>query len=84
MSLGKLIFTFIFASLSSWLISQENVTFNGRVFDATTGEIQIGIRIEIVETGALAVTNEYGYYSVTAVAQDSLTIKASGIGYIDE
>ncbi|MBL7865770.1 MAG: carboxypeptidase-like regulatory domain-containing protein, partial [Cyclobacteriaceae bacterium] len=44
---------------------QEKLTINGTVKDASNGEALIGVTVYIKEISNGAVTNEYGFYSIT-------------------
>ncbi len=55
-------------------------TVNGYVEDASSGERLPGATVSIPELGIGAVTNQYGFYSLT-VRLDSLTLAFSYIGY---
>jgi hypothetical protein len=50
------------------LFSQERVTLSGTVTEAETGETLIGVNVLIPALNTGAITNEYGYYSITLPA----------------
>src|SRR5688572_5884132 len=60
--------------------SQDKVTLNGYVKDADNGEELIGVTVYIPELKAGAVTNAYGFYSIT-VPKGTYEIQYSYIGY---
>src|SRR5687768_18277873 len=60
--------------------SQEKVTLNGYVKDADNGEELIGVTVYIPELKAGAVTNAYGFYSIT-LPRGTYEIQFSYIGY---
>jgi hypothetical protein len=61
--------------------SQENFTLSGTLKDATTGEDIIGARISVVELpGKGAITNTYGFYSLT-LPKGSYTIEYKSLGF---
>jgi len=63
-------------------ISQE-VTVSGYIKDAANGETLIGSFVYLQENGASAVTNEYGFYSIT-VEPGTYTLFGTYLGYIDK
>ena len=71
------------------LFSQNNpdkskkVTLSGYLRDAASGEELLYARVAVEETGTGAVSNEYGYYSLT-LPPGSYTIRFSYVGYIGE
>ena len=61
-------------------LSQDKVTLNGYVKDADNGEELIGVTVYIPELKAGAVTNAYGFYSIT-VPKGTYEIQYSYLGY---
>src|SRR5688572_26431354 len=61
-------------------LSQEKVTLNGYVKDADNGEELIGVTVYIPELKAGAVTNAYGFYSIT-VPKGTYEVQYSYLGY---
>ncbi len=61
--------------------TQSAYVINGRITDVETGEVLIGASVFTPELGFGTVTNEYGFYSLTLPAEDSVTVKFSYIGY---
>src|SRR5688572_14824439 len=60
--------------------SQDKVTLNGYVKDADNGEELIGVAVYIPELKAGAVTNAYGFYSIT-LPKGTYEIQYSYLGY---
>lgn len=50
------------------LFSQEKVTLSGTVTEAETGETLIGVNVLVPTLNTGAISNEYGYYSITLPA----------------
>lgn len=61
---------------------QSEITVHGRITDQSNGEVLIGMRIEAIGAHSLAVSNEYGFYSITVPVADTILLQVSGIGYI--
>lgn len=53
---------------SALLYSQEKITLSGIVSEAETGETLIGVNVLVPTLNTGAITNEYGYYSITLPA----------------
>lgn len=77
--LTYLIFLFFIFSIS---FSQEKFTISGTVADSISGERLIGVNIIIPELKTGAITNEYGFYSLT-LPQGKYTINVSYLGFND-
>ena len=60
--------------------SQQSYTLSGNITDAETGEDLIGVTIVAVELSQGAVTNTYGFYSLS-LPEGTYTIRYSYIGY---
>ncbi len=60
--------------------AQDKVTLNGYVKDASNGEELIGVTVYIPELKAGAVTNPYGFYSIT-LPKGTYEVQYSYIGY---
>jgi len=60
--------------------AQSKTTFFGTITDGETGETLIGAKVEIIDANKATVTNEYGFYSITIPATDTIVISASYIG----
>ena len=61
----------------------QNFTISGKVTDKENGEELIGATIQIAETGAGMVTNEYGFYSLT-LPKGTYTVQYTYIGFKTE
>ncbi len=61
-------------------VKVENVTISGYVTDKASGESLIGTTIQIKGTYTGAMTNVYGFYSLT-VPQGEVTLVFSSVGY---
>ncbi len=59
---------------ASWGISQENFTLSGYVTDGRDGETVIGAKVYIPSIRKGAITNNYGFYSLT-VPQGEYTVE---------
>ena len=77
------IFLFILTSMSSF--SQEKYTISGTISDKKNNETLIGVNVIVKGTKSSAITNEYGFYSLTLPKGD-YEISISYISYesIDE
>jgi hypothetical protein len=62
------------------LKAQSKVTISGYVRDAETGEELIGVTVYVPDLSLGAVTNVYGFYSIT-LPQDNYNINYSYMGY---
>ncbi|MEM1327839.1 MAG: TonB-dependent receptor [Bacteroidota bacterium] len=60
---------------------QAQFTVSGRVTDASSGETLIGGTVFSPETQQGTTTNEYGFYSITLPATDSVTLIFSYVGF---
>lgn len=76
----KLILSFLFTVASLVGYSQEKVTINGYVKDASNGEALIGATVYIRSAGTGTVTNVYGFYSLT-IAAGTYDIEYTYVGY---
>ena len=74
--LSLLLFFFFLTTASA----QENYTLSGVVRSQTTGEKIIGASVSIAGTTIGAISNEYGYYSLT-LPQGKYTIHFSSVGF---
>lgn len=72
-----ILFSFL---LFSSLLSAQNVTLSGYIQDLDTGEPLIGASVFDTRSGKGAISNEYGFYSLTLPA-DSVILRASYVGY---
>ena len=73
-------FLAVFIGLSFLLEAQEKVTISGYIKDAENGESLIGATVFIQENQSGALSNEYGFYSVTLEPSD-YTVEYRYLGY---
>lgn len=81
----KAIFALIFFTsflFSSQIFAQENYTISGRIKDVTNGETLFGASVFFKDTSIGVITNEYGFYSITA-PKGNYTLVVSYMGYVD-
>jgi hypothetical protein len=76
----KILLSVFFFSCALLGFAQEKATLNGYVRDADNGEELIGVAIYIPDLKAGAVTNAYGFYSIT-VPKGTYEIQFSYLGY---
>ena len=57
------------------VFSQEKFTLSGTVSETETGETLIGVSVIILELQSGAITNEYGFYSITLIVVWDLSQK---------
>lgn len=73
-------FLSLFLFISGSVLAQDKFTINGYVKDASNGEALIGATVYVKEISNGAVTNVYGFYSITLMPGE-YTINYSYIGY---
>ncbi|MCX2739597.1 TonB-dependent receptor [Pontibacter anaerobius] len=61
--------------------AQQRHTISGYVRDAATGENLIGAAVYDLRTGKGTSTNSYGFYSLSLLANDSVALVTSYVGY---
>lgn len=69
---------------SGALMAQQRYTISGEIKDAGNGETLIGATVTVRGQGTGATTNEYGFYSLTLPAADSVLLEFSYVGYQTE
>ncbi len=78
-------------AVSCWLLAmlfctsleaQTNYTINGTITDKSNGETLFGASVFLTGTTIGVVTNEYGFYSITA-PEGNYTLNISYLGYTD-
>lgn len=67
--------------ISQGLTAQQKYTISGTITDAESGEAMIGTTIYVRSLNTGAVTNNYGFFSLTLPASDSLTLVVNHLGY---
>ena len=65
--------------LPSLIIAQENFTISGYMRDVASGEELLYANVLVKETGGGAVTNLYGFYSIT-LPKGNYTLQYSYLG----
>ena len=74
------IFLVFFTLLSTTLYSQENATLSGYLTDGTSGESIIGAKVYIPSIKKGAVTNTYGFYSLSVPSgKYTVEFRATGL-----
>jgi outer membrane receptor for ferrienterochelin and colicin len=63
------------------LNAQNKYTLSGTITDRNSGEALIGATIRELRSGKGAVTNTFGFYSLTLPATDTILISVSYVGY---
>lgn len=71
----------MFASLGLDLIAQQQYTISGTISETETGETLIGATVSAPALTAGTTSNEYGFYSLTLDAADSVLLNFSYVGY---
>ncbi|TCI85726.1 TonB-dependent receptor [Tenacibaculum sp. M341] len=66
--------------LSLQIFSQEKITLSGTVYDQNSNETLIGVTIYVPELKSGAMTNEYGFYSLT-IPKGNYKIQVSYLGF---
>jgi len=79
LDLKKLLLLLFFLG-SHLLFSQEKFTLSGTIAEEESGETLSGVNVLIPEIQAGAITNEYGYYSITLPTGD-YDVYYSSLGY---
>lgn len=80
MKYPKLLCLSLFLLFSVLVLAQEKYTISGTVTDASNGETVFGASVFLENTTIGAVTNEYGFYSITA-SEGEYNLKVSYVGY---
>ncbi len=76
-----LVFTFVFCAPSAFSQNIEKFTVNGYIKDASNGEALIGASVYVKEINNGALTNEYGFYSIT-LPPGNYTLGVTYLGYL--
>lgn len=71
----------LFLMLQSAAIAQQQFTVSGAVNDGQNGETLIGATVMAFPSGIGTTTNEYGFYSLSLPAADSVTLEFSYVGF---
>jgi hypothetical protein len=75
------IFTLFFFSLIGSSLLAQDISISGYIRDAASGEALIGATLFAPDLAQGTTTNEYGFYSLTFPATDTLKLVISFIGY---
>lgn len=67
--------------ISPFASSAQQFTVSGTVSDGANGETLIGATISAPKIGAGTQTNEYGFYSLSLPARDSIILEISYVGF---
>ena len=65
MPFNKLITVFLLFFVTNVVLAQEKFTISGTVSDTKNNETLIGVNVIVKGTTVFAITNEYGFYSIT-------------------
>ena len=74
-------FTFLLFLMCGWATAQSTFTVSGFVREAGSEEQLPGVNVYVPGTPYGAVTNTYGFYSLTMPARDTLRLAYSFVGY---
>jgi hypothetical protein len=77
----RLLFTATFLCFTIIAFGQERVTISGFVKEQGSQEQLPGVNVYLEGTPFGAVTNTYGFYSLTVPAADTATVSFSFVGY---
>lgn len=77
-----LVLSFSLLFLSVIAVAQESYTINGKIADKSNGETLFGVSVFLKGTVIGVVTNEYGFYSLTA-PKGNYTLTISYLGYTE-
>jgi len=78
----KILFVLLFLGTAFWSFSQETFTLSGTVSESETGETLILVTIVATDgSGIGTTTNEYGFYSLSLPARDSIELEFSYVGF---
>jgi len=85
MPFNKLITVFLLFFATNVVLAQEKFTISGTVSDTKNNETLIGVNVIVKGTSVFAITNEYGFYSITLPKGD-YELSASYVSYetVDE
>ncbi|UII75316.1 TonB-dependent receptor [Flagellimonas sp. HMM57] len=78
--MSKIVFL-AFSIFSFYNTQSQSVTLSGYIFDTETGERLIGANIYDVTSKKGAISNNYGFYSLSIPQSQSTTLRISYLGY---
>lgn len=79
----RVIYMVCFIFLVSTVFAQSKFTLSGNMVDASTGENMNGVVLTIKNTTYSALTNSYGFYSLT-IPEGDYTVDVHFMGYRDQ
>jgi hypothetical protein len=79
MTSKKIMFLFVLLFSTVHSFSQEKFTLSGTITDNNSNETLIGVNVLIPQLKTSAITNEYGFYSIT-LPRGSYKIQVTSIG----
>lgn len=77
----QLLLSGVFALCGLWGMAQDRFVVSGKISDGNNGETLIGATVAAPALGLGTVTNEYGFYSLSLPAQDTVLLEVSYIGF---
>jgi hypothetical protein len=80
MTSKKIIFLFVLLFSTVHSFSQEKFTLSGTISDNNSNETLIGVNVLIPELKTSAITNEYGFYSIT-LPKGNYKIRVTSLGF---
>jgi hypothetical protein len=80
MTSRKIILLFVLLLSAVHSFSQEKFTLSGTISDANNNETLIGVNVLIPQLKTSAITNEYGFYSIT-LPKGNYKIQITSIGF---
>ncbi len=79
----KIFFTLLgILMVNTIVVGQDSYTLNGKITDKDNGETLFGASVFLKDTNIGVVTNEYGFYSITA-PKGNYVLVISYMGYLD-
>ncbi|WP_425236958.1 TonB-dependent receptor [Ulvibacterium sp.] len=79
----KIVLTFLgVLMVNAFVLGQDSYTINGKITDKDNGETLFGASVFLKNTNIGVVTNEYGFYSITA-PKGNYVLVISYMGYLD-
>ncbi|WP_461305193.1 TonB-dependent receptor [Aureisphaera sp.] len=79
----KRLITLAFLIATIGVAAQQKYTLNGTITEAATGETLIGVSVIVPSLQTGAITNEYGFFSIT-LPEGDYEIVFSSLGFVDE
>lgn len=82
LTMNRLLLLLLLLGVSSSVFAQEKYTLSGTITNAASNETLIGVNILFPELSNGAVTNSYGFYSIT-LPEGTYNVQVSYLGYAD-